>query len=54
MAETNHKHTKPLFSADNKIVCDECHKEHGGNECFCKCHESANFSCMKCAIFHKV
>lgn len=50
-----HVHTPPTFSANNKIVCEDCvtPEEEQGNECFCRCHQVGQFLCPKCKTYHK-
>jgi hypothetical protein len=49
-----HTHRKPIFFANNKIVCEVCilPEDKGKNECFCKCHQEDKLSCSNCKVFH--
>ncbi len=50
-----HEHNQPVYSLNNKLVCDECvqNEDRGKNECFHLCHQKGKDNCNGCKQFHR-
>lgn len=52
---TEHQHSRPTYSLNDKLVCDSCAltEDLGKNECHHLCHQIGKDNCNRCSQFHR-